>query len=144
MDSKHDNAMFMKAIAAVLLSGFFIIAGCNSAPPNIQISDVVAAPSPVMRGVVSVFMRIENKGGSDRLVRASTDVADSIVELHDIDDGKMVKVKSIKIPSNGKVEMIPGGLHVMIFNLPKDITSNYKFTLHLDFEKSGRKSIILN
>jgi copper(I)-binding protein len=141
MDSRYAEAMFMKAITAVLLSGFFIIAGCNSAPPDIQISDVVAAPSPVMRGVVSVFMRIENKGGSDRLVSSSTDVAGSIVELHDIDDGKMVKVKSIKIPSSGKVEMVPGGLHVMIFNLPKDIASDYEFTLYLDFEKSGRKSI---
>jgi copper(I)-binding protein len=117
--------------SALFFTVLFIIIGCSQKPPDIQVGDVVAAPSPVMRGVVSVFMRIENKGGSDRLVRASTDVADSIVELHDIDDGKMVKVKSIKIPSNGKVEMIPGGLHVMIFNLPKDITSNYKFTLHL-------------
>jgi len=35
-------------------------------------------------------MRIENKGGRDYLVKASTDVAGSFVELHDIKDGKMV------------------------------------------------------
>ena len=71
----------------------------------------------------------------------TVDVPDTIVEFHDMKDGKMVKVKSIRIPSNDKVEMIPGDLHVMIFNLPKDIAPGYEFTLNLDFEKSGRKSV---
>jgi hypothetical protein len=134
----------MPTLIAIFVSIFIIISGCSSAPPDIQLSDIVAAPSPIMRGVISVFMRIENKGGRDYLVKASTDVAGSFVELHDIKDGKMVKVKSIKIPSNGKVEMIPGGVHIMIFNMPKDVSSDYEFTLHLDFEKSGKKSVAVS
>lgn len=132
-----------KNISGMLLplTLFFIIIGCSQKPPDIQVGDIVAVPSPIMRGVVSVFMRVSNSGGMDNLVGARTDIQGAIVELHDMKDGKMVKVKNIKIPSNGKVEMVPGGLHIMIFKLPDGIKEGSEFTLYLGFEKSGEKAV---
>lgn len=129
-------------ILFLLIHCFF--SGCSQVPPDIQISDIVALPSPVMKGVVSVFMRISNKGGKDYLIGAKTDIDDSIVELHDVKDGRMVKVRRVKIPSRGKTEMIPGGLHIMIFNLPDHIMMGDEIRLYLRFEKSGEQVIKLN
>lgn len=121
----------------------FVILGCSQKPPDIQVSDIVAIPSPVLKGVVSVFMRISNNGGKDYLTGARTDVNGSIVELHDIKDGKMVKAGNIKIPSGEKVEMIPGGMHIMIFNLPDNIMNGDEMDLYLRFEKSGERKVKL-
>ncbi len=96
-----------------------------------------------MKGVVSVFMRISNRGGKDHLIGARTDIDGTIVELHDEKDGRMVKVKGIKIPSKGRVEMVPGGLHIMIFNLPDSVMNGDEMTLYMGFEKSGEKSVKL-
>lgn len=126
-------------ILALIL--ILVISGCSQKPPDIRISDIIAIPSPIMKGVVSVFMRISNDGGSDHIIDARTDVNGSIVELHDIKDGRMVKIKDVKIPEKGKVEMIPGGLHIMIFNLPDAIMNGDAITLHLRFKRSGERSI---
>ncbi len=130
--------LLVNGLALILI---LVMSGCSQKPPDIRISDVVAIPSPVMKGVVSVFMRISNDGGSDHLIDARTDGDGSIVELHDIKDGRMVKVKDIKIPGKGKVEMIPGGLHIMIFNLPDSIMNGDAIKLHLKFKRSGERSI---
>jgi copper(I)-binding protein len=137
-------------INAALLFVVVVLSGCTTAPPDISVSDTVAVRSPIMRGVASVFMRIENKGGKDHLIGASTNIAGSIVELHDIKDGKMIKVKSIKIPSKSKVELIPKGPHIMIFNLPDEpihspssVKDGFEFTINLKFEKSGQKAVKL-
>ncbi len=132
----------IRKIISVLLF-LVIIAGCVQKPPDIQAGDIVAVSSPIMRGVVSVFMKISNNGGRDDLVSAKTDIQGTIVELHDVKDGKMVKVKNIKIPFNGRVEMVPGGLHIMIFKLPDEIKEGSEFTLYLGFEKSGEKAVKL-
>lgn len=128
---------------AVFFTVMTIIAGCSQKLSDIQVSDTVAVISPIMRGVVSVFMRISNNGGRDDLLGARTDIDGTIVELHDMKDGKMVKVKSIKIPSNGKVEMVPGGLHIMIFKLPDEVKEGSEFMLYLRFEKFGEKAVRL-
>lgn len=121
----------------------FVLSGCSQPPPDIEISDIVALPSPILKGVVSVFMRISNNGGKDHLIGAKTDINGSIVELHDVKDGKMIKVKNIKIASKGKVEMVPGGIHIMIFNLPDNIMNDNEMNLYLMFEKSGEKAVKL-
>jgi copper(I)-binding protein len=136
----------ISCIRLLLVSLFIfslVVAGCSAKPPDIQFSDIVVIPSPVMKGVVSVFMRIKNNGGKDNLTGVRTDIDGTIAELHDVRDGRMVKVKDIGIPSDGKVEMIPGGMHIMIFNLPDDFLSGKEMVLYMRFEKSGEKSVKL-
>jgi copper(I)-binding protein len=98
--------------------------------------------SPVLLGVCSVFMRIENSGnGDDKLVSARADIPGTITEVHDVIDGKMGKREEIPIPAGSKVELRPGGLHIMVFKLPKDARVGYEFGLRLVFERSGEKLV---
>lgn len=138
---------FSRGVIAVvlftgLLSGIAMGMGATPRSPQISIEGQEANLSPAMLGIGSVFMKIVNSGnGSDNLVLAKVSVPNAVVELHDVKDGKMAKIEKIFIPSGSAVELKPGGLHIMIFKLPKDIQEGQEFTLHLVFEKSGEKTV---
>ncbi|MFN7037591.1 MAG: copper chaperone PCu(A)C, partial [Bellilinea sp.] len=77
---------------------------------------------------------------TDRLLAAKTDVAKT-VEIHQTrmenDIMMMQKVEVIEIPANGKVELKPGGYHIMLINLQQDLKAGEKIPFTLVFEKQG-------
>jgi copper(I)-binding protein len=62
-----------------------------------------------------------------------------VAELHGVIDGKMVRQDRVRIPARGAVKLEPGGLHVMVFGLPREAAAGYEFTLRLAFERTGEK-----
>ena len=69
-------------------------------------------------GTGAVYATIANTGKeADALVSASSDAAQT-VELHEVkNEGgvmKMRPVQKIAVPAGGKIEMKPGGYHVML------------------------------
>jgi copper(I)-binding protein len=94
----------------------------------------------------AVFMELMNEGGSDDvLVSAETDVANT-VELHESkmdEEGvmKMSPVPNIPVPAGGAATLQPGGLHVMLMGLNRELAVGDKFSVTLNFEKSGPKTI---
>lgn len=113
--------------------------GC-AGEPRIEIHGAEARLSSMFGGACSVFLQIRNAGGRDALVGAKAEVPGAIAEIHDLKDGRMVKAARVAVPANGVVELRPGGLHIMIFKLPRDIGAGAELTLRLEFEKSGEKS----
>jgi copper(I)-binding protein len=81
---------------------------------------------------------------ADRLVAAGTDVAQT-VELHEtrMEGGmhRMQQVPSIEVPAGGKVELRPGGLHVMLIRLTTPLRVGDRFPLILRFERAGRLTV---
>lgn len=119
----------------------FAAVSVSSANDTVKIEKVWVRPAPA-NGTSAVFMVIKNAGKNpDRLVSASTDSA-KIVELHDhIADGdvkRMRPVNGIDIPAGGEVILKPGGLHVMLFDLTRELIKNDKIHLILNFEKAGK------
>ena len=101
----------------------------------------------VMDGANSaVYMVLTNPGGSpDRLLSAAADVAGA-VELHEmIMEGDMMKMQQIsggiEVPANGQVELKPGGLHVMLIGLTRDLTAGETFPVTLQFEGAGEVTV---
>ncbi len=128
----------------MLLAVLALAGACKAAVPQLRIESVEANPSPALLGVASVFMKIENSGGADdALISARINVPNAVAELHDIRDGKMVKVDSIDIPAGTSVVLRPARFHVMILNLPKDATTGFKFSITFTFRKSGDKTFPL-
>lgn len=116
-----------------------VAAGCSRAP-RIAIAGQEARLSPMLTGTCSIFMRIENAGdGDDSLLQARVDVPGAVAEIHGTSDGRMVKQDAVRIPANGAVELKPGGLHIMVFRLPRDAGVGYQFTLRLAFRTAGEK-----
>ncbi len=128
---------FASLIAIGALSA--ICAGC-SGTPLIRIDAPEARLSPMLAGVCSVFMTIANRGdGDDALVEARAEVPGAVTQIHAVRDGRMVESKKLVVPAGGALELKPGSLHIMVFNLPKDSGAGFEFTLHLRFQRSGEK-----
>lgn len=80
---------------------------------------------------------------SDKLLRVESDVAKTH-ELHDhINDNGIMKMRPIESVEivDGSVGMNPGGKHIMIMGLHKDLKVGDKAILMLTFEKAGTKQV---
>ncbi|MCM5569899.1 copper chaperone PCu(A)C [Burkholderiaceae bacterium FT117] len=90
------------------------------------------------------FMLLENAGGADRLVGASSPVSES-VELHTMSMEnnvmRMREVQAIDLPAGQRVELRPGGLHIMFINLKAPLKAGDTFPVRLRFEKAGEVEV---
>jgi copper(I)-binding protein len=96
-------------------------------------------------GTGAVYVTLSNAGSqADALISASSAAAGS-VELHEIQkEGgvmKMRPVKSIPVPAGGKVELKPGGYHIMLLDLKHDLKPGDKVPVTLSFEHGGELRI---
>lgn len=93
-------------------------------------------------GVSAAYMQIENKGSeADVLIKAETDVAD-LVELHEtVVENDVAQMKplaeGISLPLGSVTELKPGGLHIMLMQLKRELVAGESITLTLTF-KSGK------
>ncbi|MCS6938489.1 MAG: copper chaperone PCu(A)C [Roseiflexaceae bacterium] len=91
----------------------------------------------------AAYMVIRNTGNEpDKLIAASTDVAKT-VELHTVvEEGGMMRMRQVEggidIPAKGEVVLKPGGFHVMLIGLTRDLNAGDKVQLTLTFEKAGQ------
>ena len=94
----------------------------------------------------AAFMVFDNKGGADRLVSVTGDVAKEI-QIHSMvtEAGvmKMREIKALDIPANGRAELKPGGFHVMLIGLKEGLKEGEKFPLKLKFEKAGDLTVVV-
>lgn len=93
----------------------------------------------------AAFAVVENRGSANRaLVSASTDAAEK-VELHEMKmvDAmmRMSPVARIDIPAGGKVELKPGGLHVMLFGFKKPARAGDSIDLTLTFDDGSKVTV---
>ncbi len=93
----------------------------------------------------AAYMRISNSGDNpDRLLKVSSDAATN-VEMHisEMKDGVMTMhpVESIEVPARALVELKPGGLHIMLIGVTRDLAPGEKVKLSLEFEEAGEIQI---
>lgn len=90
----------------------------------------------------AAYMVIRNTGAAaDRLVAARSDVAKT-VEIHTVvEENGMMQMRpvegGIEIPAGGEVTLKPGGYHVMLIGLTRDMKAGENMQLTLQFEKAG-------
>jgi copper(I)-binding protein len=128
-------------LGAGLAAVTFLFACNSSGPPKIAIEGQYAELSPMLYGVASVFMTIRNDGGKDAVTGVTVDIPGAITELHDVEGRRMVKVRSIAVPSRGNEKLTPGGPHIMIFNMPRSMHTGSKAVLTLIFERAGERKV---
>ena len=90
------------------------------------------------------YLRLENRGPADKLVSASTPVAQGI-EMHEMrmagETMQMREVGVIDLPSNRPVVLQPGGLHLMLVGLKAPLKNGDQFPLTLRFQKAGEVTV---
>ena len=111
---------------------------------GLKIEDAKARATVPAQKMSGGFMKIENKGGADKLLAASSSVSKTM-ELHTMSmEGnvmKMREIKAIEIPANGKVELKSGGLHLMFIDLKEQLKPGSTIKVKLKFEKAGEVEV---
>jgi periplasmic copper chaperone A len=120
-------------------------AWARRAPSMVQGGQRSQGGGAMTSGNGAVYVTISNHGSeADALLAASTDVANT-VELHATgeQDGKMVMrpLSKFDVPAGGKLEMKPGGYHIMLLGLKQDLKSGETLNVGFSFEKAGQMSV---
>lgn len=115
--------------------------------PAISIQDAYVRAVPPGQANSAAFMVITNEGEQDRaLVAAASDVAEAVeLHTHTMDDGvmRMRQVERIALPAGETVTLEPGGLHVMLIGLTKDLKPGDSVALTLSFDDGSEQSLTL-
>lgn len=140
-----NRKTFFAAAAAFLLVA---CAAPGAGPSNVSVKDPWARPAAggggmAMGGSTSAaYMTLQNSGAADKLISASTDAA-GVVEIHETKAGSggmmmMAPLPTgLDVPANGSVELKPGGYHIMLMGVKKDLMPGQTFKLQLKFQ-SGK------
>ncbi len=137
-----------KLLSAVMVSTAFlagsVLADDDIKIGSLKIEDAKARATVPAQKMSGGFMKIENKGGADKLLAASSSVSKTM-ELHTMSmEGnvmKMREIKAIEIPANGKVELKSGGLHLMFIDLKEQLKPGSTIKVKLKFEKAGEVEV---
>lgn len=153
--------------AAVLVTPLLAACSGSGADGGITVADAWARPSPMVAGAGAAYMKITNSGSeADALLGAASDVA-MTVEVHETvaleepaatdgmggmetpaaTDGMgggmmgMRPVERVEIPAGGSVELKPGGYHVMLIGLKRELKVGETIEITLTFEKAGEVKV---
>ena len=129
---------------ALLLTG---LAACTTAEsaPKLSIQDPWVRPAAMGVGTAAIYFTLVNEGtASDAIVGASSDAAES-VRLHETqmegDIMSMVPVLRIEVPAKGSTDLKPGGFHMMLVGLKRDLNPGDMVSVTLHFEKSDDMTV---
>ena len=138
--------MGKNGLLLVLFSWLFL-AGCQSSKNTSGLLDVKNAWSrPAATGDNgAVYLVIENgTAQEDQLLSAQTDIA-TAVELHlsqvEGDHMSMHQQEQLTVSPGEMVAFSPGGLHIMLVSLKRDLQAGETFDVKLKFEHAGEKTI---
>jgi copper(I)-binding protein len=140
------NRTNVRLVGIVLFVALLVACGnaTGGAASAVSVTDAwVQSPATDRTG--AAYMVIQNRGSTaDKLLSASTDIC-RVAELHETHEmGGMMQMSplaSIEVPAGGKAELKPGGMHVMLIDLTRELKTGEKVTLKLKFEKAGEVTV---
>jgi len=147
------NKSFITATAAIAMVAISLV-GCSSnndaTTSSIKISDEYVKTASMkaigidkaMDPMSAAFMTITNDTDTAvKLVGGSTDIAKKI-EIHEVVDGVMRPIEGGLVISNGESSVLkPGGNHVMLIGLTKDLKVGDEVALTLNFSNGDKVSM---
>lgn len=146
------NRFALPLAAAVALTALSIVTAFAETAMvkagNLEITNAWTRATLPGQPAAAGYLVIENKGSEpDRLLSASSS-ASPTTEVHNMamedDIMKMAELNDgLEIPAGGKVELKPGGTHIMFKDLDKGFKEGATIAVTLKFEKSGEAKIEL-
>jgi len=128
----------MKHIKLFLLIISIFLTNSNYSQ-TININDAWARVSAKGSNSAAYFKIINNSSKNDTLISAESNSAE-VVEIHETfkENNKMGMraVKFVEIPAKSEVNFKPGGLHIMLINLNRNLKNNDTINLVLKFKLS--------
>jgi copper(I)-binding protein len=128
-----------------MLRRVLILAGALAAMPALAQAPTIDVEQPWARATIgangtgAVYLTLLNRGPADRLMEASTPTAGMAMIHQSYQEGgieKMRMVDGVTLPSGKPVQLKPGGLHIMLTDLPTPLHRGANFPITLSFEKA--------
>jgi hypothetical protein len=167
MQSKTFTGRRRGALLIAVLAVLLAVAACTQAPSapstsqGISAQNVWARPAKMMGEMPmegdahqmehggansAIYMVLANGGAAaDSLVAAQADVSNTI-EIHEtVMEGDVMRMNQveggIQVPAGGQVELKPGGYHVMLIGLTRDLAVGEKFPVTLEFASGAKLDV---
>ncbi len=125
---------------AALLAGVVVWSPGDATPEPMSTPVVLDAYAPESSRIAAVYLTISNAGGRDRLVGASTGVAERVT-LHRTErrDGlvRMVPVEGFDLEGDSTLVLEPTSAHLMVEQLAGDLHAGESLDVRLRFERAG-------
>lgn len=132
---------FLLLALLMILSGTLISCSPGSFNQSISVMDAWARPAALGQNGAAYFTLKNPTGQADRLLSATTEIAQAAeFHLSEMDANGVMSMRPqefVDVPAGGQVEFEPGGLHVMLVGLTKDLKGGDSFSLTLQFEEAG-------
>jgi periplasmic copper chaperone A len=142
-------ALALALVAALVLTACIGISETITISPtgSIAVNGAFSRAAP-KDGTGGAFMTITNNGSqADQLLSAASN-ASQMVELHEtFDDNGVMKMRAqpqgFEIPAHGKLELKPGGKHIMLMGLASALEPGKDIEVTLLFEKAGPVKVVV-
>jgi len=138
----HFRTGFLRAAVRLSLIAAVTAPSVTPAAEAIRVIDPWARATLPGQKVGGVYMEIISPRDA-RLTGVSTPVAGA-AEVHSmtLEGGtmKMRAVKALDLPAGTPVKLVPGGYHVMLFDLKKPLVAGEKVPLTLVIEDAGKRT----
>jgi copper(I)-binding protein len=139
---------------AALLLAFGLLPSRAAAAPAIVASGAWSRPA-IGTGVV--YLRIANRAFRPDLLDGARSPVARAVELHRSTSGSammggmvmngvmsMERVRAVTVPPRGVVTFAPGGYHVMLIGLRRELRPSERFPLQLHFASAGWTTVTVS
>ncbi|SEA50062.1 MAG: copper chaperone PCu(A)C [Candidatus Thiothrix putei] len=117
----------------------------KTAADSVQVENAFARAVPPGQPNSASFMTLVNSSDSDHSIKSAASPVATTVELHTHTNNngvmEMRQVPQIDVPAKGRTELKPGGLHVMLIGLTKDLKVGETAQLTLTFEDGSTTTV---
>lgn len=107
---------------------------------DLEVSQVFVT-EPATGERAAMYFSLTNNGSVDDQLLAVSTAAAGVAEIHRTEnDGgmmKMVPVDALTVPAGGRVDLAPGGYHVMLLELTGPLSPDDRFDVTLRFRHAG-------
>lgn len=138
------RTLLLSASAAMLLSACGEPAPDASAAPTVDVAGAFCRPTQAGRDATGCYVTLA-ASDDDRLVSASSPAA-AEVQIHEMTmEGGMMRMgelpDGLPLPAGERVELRPGGNHLMILGLSRPLVEGERLSLTLTFEKAPAQEL---
>lgn len=153
-EGRRPKTAFISLLPALFFIG--LIGGCGRGGAGMAVEDAWARPAKAGMTSAAYFVVHNRTGSGDALISAETEVGRAEIHATVVQGGeghgdtamdhgggamRMRPVDRVEVPAGGTVEFRPGGYHVMLRELKRDLKVGDRFRLTLNFEKSGSRVV---
>ncbi len=131
----------------LFLAFLFVSSAACSDNNQVQFIDGWIKQLPPVVPMRAGYVQISNLSDEPKKIIALQSSAFETVEMHEtkMDEGmmKMIELESFDIPAKGKIELKPGGKHMMLIAPTSPLKIGEEVEVIVTFEDSSTKSVLL-